>query len=85
MSQFQPQVFQPVSSAQFEVLTAKARAAGLPIAGYSGVASRFGVEISWNYIPEAQQLTLHCLRAPFFVSADEVNTQIQSLVQQTLS
>lgn len=85
MSQFQPQVFQPVSPAQFEVLTAKARAAGLPIAGNSGAASRFGVEISWNYVPEAQQLTLHCLRAPFFVSADEVNTQIQSLVQQTLS
>lgn len=80
-----PQVFSGISPAQFATLTVKAKAAGIDLGGNSGTASKFGVGVSWNYSPEAQQLTLQCLSTPFFVKPEEVNAKIQALVKESLA
>ena len=85
MSPSAPLVFNGISPRQFAQLAAKAAASGMAIAGNSGSASRLGVEVAWNYAPEAQQLTLQCLKTPFFVSAADVESRLRSLVEQTLS
>jgi hypothetical protein len=79
-----PQVFSGISPEQFAKLTVKAQAAGIDLGGNSGTASKFGVEVSWNYSPESQQLTLQCLSTPFFVKPEEVNAKIQALVKESL-
>lgn len=80
-----PQTFKDVAPSQYAKLIEKARAAGVEISGNSGVASKFGVEIAWNYAADTQELTLHCLHAPFFVSAADVNAKIQALVKEALA
>ena len=84
MEQSPPQVFSGITAEQFEKLTAKAQAAGIELSGNSGTASKFGVEVAWNYAPETLELTLHCLRTPFFVKPEEVNARIQALVKESL-
>jgi hypothetical protein len=81
----QPQVFSGITPAQFEKLIQKANASGIQISGNSGSASKFGVEITWNYSPETLALTLHCLHTPFFVKPAEVNAKIAALVKESLA
>ncbi len=78
-----PQVFKGVTPEQYDRLVAKARAAGIELAGNSGTASKYGVEVAWNYVPETQELTLHCLKTPFFMSAADVDAKIQGLVKES--
>lgn len=85
MSQSEPQVFTGVAPAQYAALLEKAQAAGFSLSGNSGTASKFGVDVAWNYSPEAQKLTLHCLRTPFFISGEEVNARLKALVTEALS
>ena len=85
MSNPAPQLFHNISPAQFAVLQQKASSAGIPISGNSGSASKMGVEVAWNYSPDSQQLSLQCLKAPFFISADDVNKKIHALVTETLT
>jgi len=80
-----PQVFNGVTPDQFTRLVEKAKAAGIDITGNTGTASKFGVEITWNYAPATQELSLQCLKTPFFMSASDVNTKIHSLVAQSLA
>jgi hypothetical protein len=80
-----PQVFNGVTPDQYARLAEKAKAAGIDIDGNSGAASKFGVEIAWNYVPTTQELTLQCLKTPFFMKASDVNAKIQSLVTQSLA
>jgi hypothetical protein len=80
-----PHVFKGVTPQQFASLTEKAKDAGIDITGPSGVASKFGVEISWNYAADTQELTLQCLKVPFFMSAADVDAKIDTLVQQSLA
>ena len=80
-----PHVFNGVTPEQFDRLVEKAKEAGIDIAGPSGVASKFGVEISWNYAADTQELTLQCLKVPFFMSVADVDAKIDSLVQQSLA
>ena len=80
MSNNAPQTFQGITPAQYAELVARANEAGLEISGNSGTKSKYGVEVAWNYAPESCELTIHCLRAPFFMSADEVDAKIRSLV-----
>ena len=63
----------------------KARGAGIEMQGNSGSATKFGVEVEWNYSPETQDLTLQCLRTPFFLTAADVDAKIQSLVNEALA
>ena len=80
-----PQVFKGVTPEQYARLVEKARTAGIELNGNSGIASRFGVEIAWNYLPEAQELTLQCVNTPFFMSAADVDARIQKLVRESMS
>jgi hypothetical protein len=80
-----PQLFHNISPTQFAVLQQKASAAGIPISGNSGSAAKMGVEVAWNYSPDAQQLSIQCLKTPFFISAADVNQKIHGLVTETLA
>ena len=80
-----PQVFQGVTPEQYAVLVEKARAAGIDLSGPSGTASKFGVEVSWNYVAATQELTLHTLKTPMFIKTADVDAKIQSLVKQSLA
>jgi hypothetical protein len=79
-----PQVFSGITPAKYATLMEKANAAGVPMRGNSGRATKMGVEVEWNYSPEKQELVLTCHRTPFFVSAQDVNTRLHELVNQAL-
>jgi hypothetical protein len=80
-----PQFFNNISPAQFSLLQQKAGSAGISISGNSGSASTMGVEVAWNYSPDSGQLSLHCLKTPFFISADDVDKKIRDLVTEALA
>jgi hypothetical protein len=77
------QRFEGITPAQYARLVAKAKAAGIDLSGNTGTASKYGVEVQWNYAPETEELTLQCLKTPFFVSAADVNSKIQTLVKES--
>ena len=79
-----PQVFKGVTPEKYAALVEKARATGIELNGNSGTASKFGVEIGWNYVPDAQELTIQCLDTPFFMSTAEVDGRIRKLVQESV-
>jgi hypothetical protein len=79
-----PLTFSGISPENFEVLLQRAKDAGFDLAGNSGTAEKFGVEISWSYAPESSTLTLQCLSTPFFVKPDEVDAKLESLVREAL-
>ncbi|HET6207627.1 MAG TPA: hypothetical protein VFD98_12515 [Terracidiphilus sp.] len=80
-----PQVFNGVTPEQYGQLVAKAKAAGIDLNGASGTASKFGVEIAWNYSEQARELTLQCVKTPFFVKAADVDAKIRTLVTESLA
>jgi hypothetical protein len=80
-----PNVFQGVTPEKYALLVEKARGAGIEMEGNTGSAAKFGVEVAWNYSPETQELSLQCLRTPFFLSAADVDAKIQSLVNQAMA
>jgi hypothetical protein len=77
-----PMTFQGITPEQYDLLLAKANAAGLALSGNSGTASRLGVEVTWNYSPQSRMLTVQCLRTPFFLRPDEVTAKIEALVRE---
>jgi hypothetical protein len=81
MSENHPLVFSSVTPLQFAQLAEKARANGIDISGNSGSASQLGVEVSWEFVPATGQLTLHCLRTPFFLKLEEVNARLRRMVE----
>ena len=85
MSQTAPLVFSGVTPGQYAKLIEKARAAGIELVGNSRTASKFGVEVAWNYAPETQELTFHCLSTPFFVKPEDVHAKIEALVKESLA
>lgn len=80
-----PLVFTGVTPEQYARLVEKARSAGIEINGSTGSASKYGVQIAWNYAPGTQELTMQCLKAPFFMTANDVNAKINTLVTQSRS
>jgi hypothetical protein len=84
MSTSAPQVFKGVTPDQYARLVEKAKTAGIDLSGNSGSASKYGVEIAWNYASAAQELTLHCLKTPFFMCAADVDAKIAALVKESL-
>jgi hypothetical protein len=84
MAQNPPLIFSNVTPENYAALVAKAKASGIDLAGNSGTATKYGVEIAFNYSPDTQQLTLQCLKTPFFVSADDVHSRLRSLVKESL-
>jgi hypothetical protein len=83
MEQNEAQVFSGITPEQYAKLKEKAREADMDIAGNNGTASQFGVEVAWNYVPATQQLTLRCLKTPFFIGVAEVNAKIRALVNES--
>jgi hypothetical protein len=83
MTQHTQQVFSGITLNHYAKLTEKARANGIAMNGNSGSASKYGVELEWNYEPEAQQLTVKCLRTPVFVSVATVYSQLREMVEQS--
>ena len=83
MAASSPQVFTGITPEQFARLTEKARTAGIDLNGASGTASKFGVEIAWNYAQEIGELTIQCLDAPFFLSAASVDARVAALVKES--
>lgn len=84
MEQNEALIFSGIPPEQYARLTVKAKTAGIDLSGNSGTASKFGVEVAWNYSPETQQLSLQCLRTPFFVQPEKVYEKIQELVKESL-
>ena len=85
MSTSAPQIFRGVTPNQYARLVEKAKTSGIDLSGNSGTASKYGVEIAWNYTPAAQELTLQCLKTPFFMSASDVDAKIAALVKESHS
>ncbi len=85
MGQSAPQMFSGITPTQYASLLQKAQANGLELTGNRGTASKFGVEVAWNYSPGTEELTFECLKTPFFVKPDEVNAKIRALVKETLA
>ncbi|MGH9520018.1 MAG: hypothetical protein ACRD2D_10230, partial [Terriglobales bacterium] len=83
MSSSAPLVFPSITPAQFAHLVQQAQASGIPISGSSGPATKFGVEVSWNYMPDSLQLTIECLHTPFFVRREDIENRLRALVQQS--
>ena len=52
---------------------------------HTGTASKFGVDVAWNYVPGTQELTFQCLSTPFFVKPQDVYAKIQALVKETVA
>lgn len=80
-----PHVFHGITPEKYARLVEKARNAGIEMQGNSGSATKFGVEVAWNYSPETQDLTLQCLRTPFFLTAADVDAKIRSLVSEAMA
>ena len=80
----EPQIFSPITPEQYANLVRKAGDAGITLAGNSGNASQFGVEVAWDYSPEACRLTIQCVKAPFFMSPATIDAQIKTMVEETV-
>ena len=85
MAECAPQVFSAITPKRYATLLMKARASGISLSGNSGTASKFGVEVAWNYDPAAQRLTFQCLSTPFFMKPEDVNAQIEAMVKTSLA
>jgi hypothetical protein len=78
-----PQVFSNISPARYAALVERANRSGINLTGNWGTASQFGVEVEWNYMPDAETLTIQCLSTPFFIGAHVVDARIKALVEET--
>ncbi len=78
------QIFHEVTPERYARLVEKARSAGIPMDGNSGTAAKFGVEVAWSYSPETQELSIQCLRTPFFLQVGDIEAKIRTLVQQSV-
>jgi len=85
MAKSAPQLFKGVTPDQYARLVHKAKGAGIDLNGDAGTASKFGVEVGWNYSRASQELTLQTLKTPFFMSAADVDARILSLVRESLA
>lgn len=85
MAESAPHIFRNVTPQKYAKLVERAHGAGIDLNGNSGTASKFGVEIAWDYSPETQELRLECLKAPFFMSKADVDAKIRSLVSEAVA
>jgi len=85
MNSSAPLTFKGITPGQYAVLVDKANAAGLALNGNSGTASRLGVEVAWSYTPESGLLSIQCLRAPFFMKAEDVNAKIEAVIRSAIA
>ena len=67
-----------ITPEQYAKLQTEAQNAGVPVVGDSGSASKYGVQVQWNYADP--ELHIQVLHVPFFMSADTVEAKIVTLV-----
>ena len=75
------QTFTQIEPAQFDCLKKKAAAAGIAINGDSGLATRDGITIRWDYDRAEKKLEVQCTDAPFWVSCNAVSSQMADLIE----
>ena len=80
MAACETQTFSGMTQTRFDCLVQKAQTAGIEIAGNSGVASKNGISVRWQFDPVGQTLELQCTDSPFFLSCGTINEKIQDLV-----
>ncbi|HTA78913.1 MAG TPA: hypothetical protein VK720_05165 [Terracidiphilus sp.] len=85
MTQNPPQIFSGIRPEQFTKLSEQARAKGIDMNGNAGTASKFGVEVSWDYSPETGELIFRCTKTPMFVNAATVYAKLKSVVEASLA
>lgn len=74
-----------VTPAHWATMKAEVRAQyGVEITTDYGKQEADGLTIEWNY-SGYQTLTLQCLDSPFWVSCDQINAAIDSLIKQVLA
>ena len=76
----EPQLFSQVTPEKWQRLVTKAAENGLTIGGNEGQASRDNYTFAWKYDPAAQQLTLWCVKKPFFAPCSAINEEIHKIV-----
>jgi hypothetical protein len=78
------QVFSGVTQQRFDCLAQQAGTAGIAISGNQGQTvvnhGIVSVQISWNFDPTAQTLTLQYLNPGFLAPCDKVNGMLHQLV-----
>lgn len=85
MTQVSPQVFSGIRPEQFAKLSEQARAKGIDMNGNVGIASKFGVEVSWSYSTATGELVFQCIKTPMFVNAATVYAKLKSVVDESLA
>jgi hypothetical protein len=79
------QTFTSVTQQQFDCIANKASSNGLAISGNSGIASKSGFEVSWNFDPANQVLEIQALKEPFFVPCSKINSTIHDIVDECVA
>lgn len=64
----------------YDKLLAEATAAGMQ--SHGNMVSIEGLYFDWNYDAEAAVLHVTCLKKPFFIGCDRVETEIRGLVEK---
>jgi hypothetical protein len=67
-----------ITPAQYQEMIVKSQAAGIPVVGDSGTASKFGIGVSWHYIEPT--LSIQVVSTPFFVKPETIEAQIAEQV-----
>lgn len=84
MAECPAQVFNGVNQQRFDCLVQQAKSNGITIAGNQGqVTVQHGIisaEITWNFDPALQTLTLQYLNPSFLASCNTVNGMLHELV-----
>jgi hypothetical protein len=77
-----PQTF-TITPTQYETLLAKAQAAGVPISGNSGTATKDGVTVEWEYDAVTLSIAVES-RAWYDPSISDIQAKITALVDEAL-
>lgn len=76
--------FRGITRAIFARLRKKAAQNGICVPGPAGEAVKDGVTIQWKYDPDAQQLEVECVHAPFWIDAARVNRKLSQEIEATV-
>ena len=75
------QVFVSITREQFDMIVAKAAAAGINLTGaMSGEASHADFTVQWHFDAAAATFTVQCTRRPFLATCGMINDRIRELV-----
>ena len=76
--------FRGITNAVFARLRKKAKKNGIHVVRAAGEAIKDGVRIQWKYDPDAGQLEVECVKAPFWIDAALINKKLSYEIEATL-